>query len=85
MIKGSEKMKNVPAYFSEEFIKELLRIRKICKSNGSNLVSIKFFKDELEKISLENEDILLPESGELEVEIRFSEHKSKICKFKVKE
>lgn len=78
-------MENVPAYFSEEFIKELLRIRKICKSNGSNLVSIKFFKDELEKISLENENLILPEVEELEVEIRFSEQKSKICKFKVKE
>ena len=78
-------MKNVPGYFSEEFIKELLRIRKICKSNGSNLVSIKFFKDELQKISLENDNLILPEVEELEVEIRFSEQKSKICKFKVKE
>lgn len=76
-------MKNEIVFFSEFFVKELLKILMVCKENNADSTSIRFFREDFLKIDLKIDGIDLPESDELEVQIKFIEKKSKIKKFKV--
>lgn len=71
-------------FFPEEFMKEILRIWEDCNKNKSDVVSIRFQKDEISNL-IEEEGLKLPEFEEIAIEIRFFEKKPKIKKFRVRE